>query len=208
VSVVRIAPIVEGHGDVAAAPILLRRIWLELCGGTYAHVERPIRLSRSKFVQENELRRAVRLAALKFASRTEPKAPQLILLLLDADMDCPAELAPGLVKSATQECATDSVACVAANVEFETWFVAGASSLTEFLVLKPDEEIPTDPESQRLGKGWIQARTQAARYSETVDQPRMASRLNLRICRDASPSFDKLCRELERLLPRDPESHP
>ena len=36
------------------------------------------------------------------------------------------------------------------------------------------------------------------KYSETVDQARFASKIDLAICRENSASFDKLCRELTR----------
>lgn len=37
----------------------------------------------------------------------------------------------------------------------------------------------------------------------TVDQPAMTSHMDLHLARERSPSFDKLCRELERRLSRD-----
>jgi hypothetical protein len=89
----------------------------------------------------------------------------------------------------------DSV-CVVANVEYETWFVAAAESLTRYLNLAGDKMLPSDPERLRLGKGWIKARLPA--YSETVDQPKFSAVMDLRLCRRHSPSFDKLCRELEK----------
>lgn len=60
--------------------------------------------------------------------------------------------------------------------------------------------MPQDPESQRLGKGWIERRFKGVKYSERVDQPKMTAKLDLNMCRDNSPSFDKLCRELEACL--------
>jgi hypothetical protein len=60
--------------------------------------------------------------------------------------------------------------------------------------------VPTDPEGNRLGKPWIRANL-AGKYSETVDQPRFAAKIDLAACRMNSASFDKLCRELTRRLP-------
>jgi predicted ATPase len=36
------------------------------------------------------------------------------------------------------------------------------------------------------------------KYSETIDQPAMTADMDLSLCRRRSPSFDKLCRELEK----------
>ena len=41
----RIVPIVEGQGDVAAVPILLRRIVAEIDDSRYADVARPMRIT-------------------------------------------------------------------------------------------------------------------------------------------------------------------
>jgi hypothetical protein len=49
-----------------------------------------------------------------------------------------------------------------------------------------------------LSKAWIEQRFKGTRYSETQDQPAMTLVMDLNLCRTRSPSFDKLCRELER----------
>jgi hypothetical protein len=209
VSSLRIAPIVEGHGEVASVPILLRRIGNELLGGTYIAVLPPVRVTRTRIVRRagsareapvvepRELARAVELAGRKIAAHGDPPAPALVLILLDADEDCPARLAPSMRQVLPQP----NIACVLAKVEYETWFVAAAESLTEFLDLG-QTPVPIDPEERRLGKPWIQQRFRGPRYSPTIDQPRMTNAMDLRQCRERSPSFDKLCRELEGRLAR------
>lgn len=200
----RVAPIVEGHGEYDAVPILLRRIWHELLGGSHIDVLRPIRVSKSKIVRGNphgttprvataEISRAAELARRKIRACAE-SMPFLILILLDADSDCPAQLAPQLLGAL----GSPDVACVIANVEFETWFVASAETLGDYLTV--DESPPADPEKQRCGKAWIERRFRGQRYSERVDQPRITARISLAACRANSPSFDKLCRELERMF--------
>jgi hypothetical protein len=57
-----------------------------------------------------------------------------------------------------------------------------------------------DPEGKKLGKNWVRQNL-SRKYKETVDQPRFAGRMDLTECRNSSPSFDKLCRELEARLP-------
>lgn len=44
-----------------------------------------------------------------------------------------------------------------------------------------------------------QQHIRAARYSETADQPKLTHSMDLMMTRDRSPSFDKLCREIESL---------
>lgn len=194
----RIVPIVEGHGEVEAVRILLQRIGLELLDGIYFEVLKPIRQHRSKLIQERELERAVRLALLKLGDR-EVHGRDLILVLVDADRDLPCELGPSLLAIGRRGEARD-VACVIANVEYETWFIAAAESLHEELDLPA--EIPGNPEAHRLGKGWIKQRIKRHKYSEPIDQPRLTAKMDLRLCRTRSPSFDKLCRELEAFISR------
>jgi hypothetical protein len=200
----RIAPIVEGHGEDGALRILLQRVASEIFGDAYVEVSRPIRGKRMKLVQSRELARALDLAMLKLRA-AESDDPAMILVLLDADEDLPCQLGPDLLKLAQDHRADADIVCVVANVEYETWLVAGASSLGDYLDLTQDQDLPEEPEKRRLGKNWIQQRFRGSRsYSPTVDQPAMTSQLDLRLVRERSPSFDKLCRELEKRLTPPP----
>jgi hypothetical protein len=202
-----IAPIVEGYGDVEAVPVLIRRVWQELLGGAYAHVLKPIRQPRSKLLPNRgastepnieAFDRAVGLATRELCA-VETAAPRLILILLDADRDCPATLAP-TIRAATGDAAGQiALACVLAVVEFETWLVGGAQSLGSYL--NCGEAPPPDPERSGVGKGWIQHRIRRTSYRETVDQPRLTAAFDLAQARKRCPSFDKLCRVLERFAP-------
>jgi len=194
----RVAAIVEGHGDEKAVPLLLRRIWTELLGGEYIDVIRPIRHPRARLVQKGELEKAVQLAALKLSGSNPCSDAGLVLILIDANSDAPCMLGPRLLDCAKAAAPHVDIACVLANVEYETWFVAAAQSLCGHLSLAPEESLPEDPESSRLKKAWIEKRYKGVKYSETIDQPAMTADMDLSLCRRRSPSFDKLCRELEK----------
>jgi hypothetical protein len=195
-----VCPIVEGHGEYNSARPLIQRIWAEVVGGSHAEVLRPIRVSRGKLVIDEELHKATELAVGKLVDHHLTDVPKLVLLLIDGEGEPACILGPrllGIVRGSARsgvECT-----CVIANKMYETWFAAAAASLDSFLDLSGDPELPSDPERDGLGKAWIKQRIRAAKYSETVDQPAMTSVMDLRTCRQRSPSFDKLCRELERL---------
>jgi hypothetical protein len=127
----------------------------------------------------------------------------MVLLLLDADDDLPCVLGPDLLRRAQQIRSDVDIACVIANVDYETWFVAAASSLGKFLALPVDFPMLDNPEMARQGKGWIKQRVRIGKYSPRADQPRMTQAMDLTLCRQRSPSFDKLCRELEARLERN-----
>lgn len=192
-----IAPIVEGHGEQQSARILLTRVVHELLGGPYPVVLPPIRQPRSKLVTKaQELDRAVRLATLKLQQQRDRFEQGLVLVLLDADEDRPCELAPMLLQRTRRD--DLDMACVLANPEYETWFVAAASSLSQYL--RVEGEPVADPESNRLKKAWVEQRFIGSPYSPPIDQPRLTAAMDLSLCRVACPSFDKLCRELEQRL--------
>jgi hypothetical protein len=208
----RIAPIVEGKGEVQCVPTLLRRIWKEI-GGEYAEILSPLHHPRSELIRRDGLRGAVEKASIILAGRSNPSLPGLVLVLLDSDEpddeNCPARLGPRLREFARGVDPRFGVSCVVANVEYETWFVASAESLIMqgHLRLKPGEAIPGDPEGQRLRKRWIEDRyavkgvmRQNRQYKPTVDQLPMTRAMDLAACRAGAPSFDKLCRELEKWI--------
>lgn len=193
-----IVPIVEGHGELEAVRILLTRTIQELLGGPYPVVLPPIRQSRSKLVAKpKELERAVSLGALKLREQSATFDRGLVLVLLDADEDLPCELAPRLLERTRRD--DVDTCCVLANPEYETWFVAAASSLSKYLLVAGDDDVE-DPETKRYKKAWIERRFVGSPYSPPIDQPRLTAAMDLAMCRAGSPSFDKLCRELELRL--------
>ncbi len=197
----RIVPIVEGHGEVAAVRHLLNRIWYELLEGDALEILQPIRQPRFSLVKPDDLLRAVRLARLKLREgrRNESEGGEVsefVLLLIDAEEDAPCLLAPRLVEMVRNEEPEVDFACVLATPEYETWFVCAAESLGGHLALPNADTIPANPETTRSKKAWLQ-RYFRGTYSPTVDQPRLTAAMDLALCRERCPSFDKLCRELE-----------
>ena len=191
-----VAPIVEGHGEVEAIRTLLTRIAAEFAPACTMNVLKPIRVSKSKIIRDKaELLRAIDFAVLRL--RESPNAVRLVLLLIDADDDAACQLAPALIGIVKSERAHIDFSCVIAVVEFETWLVAGADSLSDLLVPGFHSRVPADPESQRVGKGWIEEFFHGTKYSESVDQVRLTARFDVKGARGRSASFDKLCREVE-----------
>ncbi len=194
-SQLRVAPIVEGYGDVEAFPVLLRRIGDELLG-IPIDVIRPIRQPKGALIKLEGVERAVQLARMKLANAAVP-ATGLILLSLDCDDDRVCELAPRLL-SRMGGAAPMACACVLPNPEFETWFVGAAESLRRYLDDVTPASIPGEPEIARAKKEWIEQRFRGDKYRETVDQVRFAATMDLSACRTRCPSFDKLVRELRK----------
>lgn len=201
----RVVVIVEGHGETdGAIRILLERIWCELLQGEYIEVI-PWRGKQGQLLRPETLRPVVEAAALKLHQTTRADLRRLLLILIDAEAACPAQVAPALLAWATACRADTDIACVMPNPMFETWFAAAADSLAGVNDLPADLKPVPDPEGRKLGKGWLKKQL-GRKYKETVDQPRFTQRLRLADCRTNSPSFDKLCRVLEQRLATDPSS--
>lgn len=107
---VQIASIVEGYGEVKAVPVLLQRIAHEIDPSITALVPEPIRVSKGKLKRSNELGPAVQLAYQKIGGQGG------ILILLDSDDDCPAELGPSLLREA-QQARHDALVSVVSLIE-------------------------------------------------------------------------------------------
>ena len=191
---VQIGCIVEGHGEVAAVPILIRRVASNLYPALPIDTPRPMRVSRSKVVQEGELERVVELAARNI------RAQGAIFILLDSDDDCPAQLGPVLLCRARQARGDLPIAVVLAKHEFESWFLAAAESLRGHRGLRNDLQPPNNPEAISGAKGWLKQQMESDEtYRETLDQPGLTARLDLDQARQAD-SFDKCYRDIGRLL--------
>jgi hypothetical protein len=114
-----VAPIVEGQGEVACIRILLERIW-EMLGGEFIQVIQPIRKPRGQLVKRGILQEAVRSTSIKLRNSSTSRDPTLFLILIDADEDCPRDLGPKLLEFARETNSVVDIACVLANVEYET----------------------------------------------------------------------------------------
>jgi len=122
-----------------------------------------------------------------------------ILILLDADDDCPREIAEQLLARARAARPDRAIAVVAANREYEAWFLAAARSLQGKRGLADDLEPPADPESIRDAKGWLASRaTQGFSYKPTVDQPALTHLFDLEQAY-AARSFRKIVKDVVAL---------
>ena len=194
-----VVAIVEGDGEVAALPVLLRRLNDWLTPGRFVQVPTPIRVRRERFLnRDDEFRRHLLFAAAKCGDQG------WILILLDADDDCPADQGPGILQKAQQLIPHRRISVVLANREYEAWFIAGARSLSGKRGFRMDdaEEI-VDAETPRDAKGWLKRHMASRSYGETTDQPAFSSLVDLRLVHERSRSFRKLCSEWRKQLPVD-----
>jgi Domain of unknown function (DUF4276) len=182
-----LVPIVEGQSEVESAGVLLRRL-LHAEGAFDWSVAKPFRVKRNKVVRDGELEKAITQAQ---RSRGGAGA---IVVVLDADDDCPAELGPGLTERA--RAATDlPVAVVLAEREFEGWLLGSKESLRAVRGIAANAVAPPNPQAIRDAKGEL-SRNMAGgrRYIAVDDQPALVESLDLDLAAERCSSFKRLVR--------------
>jgi hypothetical protein len=188
--VISIASIVEGDGEVCALPVLLRRLAAECEPAAVVNPLPPIRVRRDRFLnKDEEFRRQLLLASAKCGDNG------WILILLDADDDCPADLGQNILQRAQEYAGHRRLSVVLANREFEAWFIAAAQSLqgVRGFFVAPEERL--DVETPRDAKGWIRQHMRGGKYSPILDQPAFVAKIDFQQAVGNSRSFRKLCKE-------------
>ena len=188
-----VASIVEGDGEVRALPVLLRRLAQWRGPADYVEVLHPIRVQKDRFLNRpEEFSRHLQLAAAKCGDAG------WVLILFDADDDCPAEKGATVLANAQAIIPHRRIAVVLANREYEAWFIAAAESLNGCRGFQCDaQDVRPDPEVPRNAKGWVRDRMPGG-YGETTDQPAFSQKFGLALAHERSRSFRKLCSEWDR----------
>ncbi len=187
----RIQPIVEGQGDVAAVPVLLRRL-LEVADAWDVEVANPIRQPRNRLATRLGLRKA-----LDLARKLSGHCP--VIVVMDSDDDCPARLGPTLVQWAKEDAADLTCVVVLPHREYEAWLLAGTSFPRDVTDVRSDASLHLAPERPRDAKRALTKRMES-RYLATVHQARMTSQLDLGLAFGRSRSFQKLVNDIGTLL--------
>lgn len=187
--VVRVTSVVEGYGEVAALPLLIRRIAED--HGQYPLVDKPHRINRADFTSD-KLKRAYRLQRLRAG------VDGVVVLLCDADDADPTELRSHLLGVSTDD--GPLVAAVAVR-EYESWFLAGIASLRGQSGVRSDAVFDGDAEGPRNAKKPLEA-AMTESYKETLHQAAFSSQVDLQEVRGKSPSFALLHQDLGQALHR------
>ena len=215
-----LVPIVEGHTEVGCIERLLQRVWTELLlAPDRLQVLPASRGKRDALIDPDhpDFTAKIEEAYAKLARRlrhdSSGQGRGMLLLFLDAEKDCPAELAPLLLEAATRIRSDTSIACVMPKQMLENWIVAGASTLAGVNDL-PDSLPARDQFEDRSGAAWLEAqlrsKSRVRKYKKPDDAEVFVRAMALQECRDNAPSFDKLCRELHKRFPSalQPETSP
>lgn len=191
-----IKPIVEGHGEVEALPVLLRRIAGECFGIWDVPLLRPGRYPANRLLQREN---GVWLPGPDFTKagqHAHNEGATCILTVLDLDDDCPKEVHESLIPVLAGATGLNPSCLVFAKCEYEAWFLASCETLVNNIL-----PYPGDPEAVRDAKGELERHLQLEfPYDERTDQPRYSSLVNLVAAHGRSRSFRKLVKDFRHLL--------
>lgn len=191
-----IKPIVEGHGEVPALPVLLRRIAGECFGIWNVPILNPGRYPASRLLRQENGNWVPGPDFAKAGQHARNEGATCILTLLDLDDDCPKEVHDSVIPTLAGATGMDPSCLVFAKCEYEAWFLASAETLENDVLPYPD-----DPEGVRGAKGALERHLQLEfPYDERTDQPRYSSRVDLTAIYNRSRSFRKLVKDFRRLL--------
>jgi len=188
-----IVPIVEGQAEVESVRVLMRRLLGEW-GKYQLEIGKPVRVKRYQVIKQGELERRVLMAMQR------PNC-QAIIVILDADDDCPKEFAPELLRRAEQAAYDTLVSVVLPKSELESWFVGSIESLHGIRGISAEACSPSDPENIRDAKGYLtQAMEGSRHYLEVDDQPAFADKFDMTQALNNCRSFKKFYYDFRNIV--------
>lgn len=193
----RLLPIVEGHGEIKAVPLLIRRI-LEAQEIFEVQILSPRRYGEYPSVAKN--------FDNCFQAAIKENAPILWIMDFDSkNYECPVQEASNLLSRAAKLRPGWPLKIAFLVKEYETLFLIDeAASRAVFPDISSNIVFPEAPEDIRDAKGWIsQHRPSGMAYKETVHQEKITARLDLELLRARSPDFAHLERAIVELAQAD-----
>ena len=188
--------LVEGEGDIQAAPILLRRL-LQEQHGRYDWQVDPKHTMKVWGLAKLRNRLPDYIEHLRNKSSCHGA-----MILLDLEDQLPCEEAPALAEEiAALQPLPFPIVVVFACREYESWFLAGLASIAMGSSHFPDGlTYPNDPEAKRGAKEELDKQMPPlVKYKEVLHQAEFTKLLNFEEARRA-PSFRRLERALGELL--------
>jgi len=195
-----IVPIGDGDGEVHALPVLICRI----LGNLGAAGLRPSKTALNahgggRLTSQLDLQGFLEIARGQKGCRG-------ILVLADADRDCPKTMAPELAAWARELRLDVPVAIVVAKCNYEAWFLGSLASIAGQPLgdrpgVRGDANYEGDPEAATGTKGRLTNMMPKGRaYKETQDQLAMTRLMDLDLVRERCRSFRRLEKAVKELV--------
>ena len=189
----KIVPIVEGDGEESTVPVLLRKILFELMRYDIQIAHPKNAHGRANLQRAGGVERFIRHAWKELDCA-------VILILLDAEGECPLDIAKDFSTRIEAMGVMFPVVIVVANRMYETWLLASIATIAGHANLPAGLQPPPNVETVKNPKAWIDKRLPRGRsYKETQDQEAMTHHLDTTLARQAR-SFQRLLHAISEAL--------
>ena len=156
-----IVPVVEGDGDATAFPELLVRILQE----RYSRYDVLIARGKTKVVKANS-RDKLEVNLDRFLRHAQRKPGcGAILILVDADVDCPITLAQRLSERCDEIGTKCPVQIVCARRSYESWFLASLDTIKGKYGISDTAVLSRDAETSQIPKYGLLTRCPEAKLT-------------------------------------------
>lgn len=189
----KLIPIVEGYGEVSAVPVLLRKIlWANHCYDIQIAPPENAH-GKSNLIQKDGLEKFIKLA-------WKEDDCGAILILIDADDECPVDLAKAFSSRVKAMGSLFPVVIIVAKRMYETWFLASITTIAGHLDIPAGLQAPPDSESIKNPKDWLNKQFPKGRiYKETQEQEAMTNLLDLNVM-STTRSFQRLLKAVNETV--------
>lgn len=188
--------VVEGDGEVEAAPVLARRILYEYF--EYYEIQQIQAInagSNSSITTQNGLERFLEIAR-------RIKDCKGVIVLLDSEekyRDYPVTLVAKLVERTKSLNLPFPVAVVCARCEYESWFLGSLHTLAGTSNLKKDTIFEGNPEHKCNAKEWLTRQMpDVIIYKETIHQSAMTVKIDIPHLIENVRSFRRMVHAVEK----------
>ena len=194
---VTIVPVVEGDGDAAAFPELLVRIlW-----GKFNRYDVSVAQGKTNVVKANSKDKLVADPGRFLRHAQRKPGCGAILILVDADNECPVSLAKRLSQLCDEIGTSCPVQIVCTRRSYESWFLASLDTIKGLHGISDTASLSRDAEDVPNPKDWITDQMPDGRtYKETTHQAPFSRVIDLDLAHRNSRSFRRLCHAVEQLL--------
>ena len=190
------ASIVEGQGEEEAPPKLIYNVAAAIGGEVRPIVRPPFRVQRDALKNRPG---ALEEYAAKAFREGGPTAR--LIILLDAEDDPPEALTQYLLQRVPSHLPLERVSVSIANREYEAWFIASLETIAGIAGISGSVSVPQNVEGIRGAKEWLSRHMpDGSPYKPTLHQAELTSAIDINRARQRSQSFNRFCREVERLL--------
>ena len=192
-----IVPVVEGSGEVSALPQLLRQILLK----RQCRPDVIVAQGKGQVVNANG-RSKLERDLEKFLQHAQNKPDcGAILVLVDADNDCPVIQFQEISQRCECSGITVPVQVVCAHREYESWFLASLDTIKGKHNIPETAGLNASVEDIANPKKWLSDQMPSGMaYKETTHQASFTSSVDLDMAYQNSRSFRRLCHALEQLV--------